>query len=212
MKYILTFTLLGIVIVGCSSQPDGDASVTESSKSNPDIANIAPEERFTEELPTRQTASSLPAMTPHAPPILLTPVQGNDTTSSTPNPISTENWQTFTSSALGVSLEYPSDWSAVEEADGVTFTSPRGTTIQMKADTSNVNNDEFRTPNRYCTSRTNKHGLTAEVCADRTSSIYTAKFSLQKADGSTKWLTLSTKNRATGEVFEAMFNSVRLTN
>jgi hypothetical protein len=82
----------------------------------------------------------------------------------------------------------------------------------MKADTSNVNNDGFRIPNRYCTSRTNEHGLTAEVCADRISSLYTATFSLQKADGSTERLSLSTKNRATGEVFEAMFNSVLLTN
>jgi hypothetical protein len=111
-----------------------------------------------------------------------------------------------------VSLAYPPDWSAVEEADGVLFTSPSGTTIQMKADPSSVDNDKFRIGNQYCTSRTNEHDLTAEVCADTLSFIYTAKFTLPKTDGSTQWLTLSTKTRATGEVFEAMFNSVQLTN
>jgi hypothetical protein len=212
MKRILTLTLLGIVVAGCSSQPELDTSVTETTQSNPDIANIAPEGRFTEAVPTGEIDSPLPVMTPSAPPIILTPVQENDTTSSPPNSLSTENWQTFTSSALGVSLEYPSDWSAVEEADSVIFTSPSGTTIQMKADTSSMNKDEFKIGNRYCASRTNEHDLTAEVCADTISFIYTAKFTLQKADGSTQWLTLSTKTRATGEIFEAMFNSVQLTN
>jgi hypothetical protein len=212
MKYMLTFSFLGIVIVGCSSQPNVDASVTETTQSNPDIATIAPEGRLTEEAPTGQADSALPVMTPNAPPILLTPIQGNDTTSPASDSLSTEHWQTFTSSALGVSLKYPADWSAVEETNGVIFTSTNGTTIQMKVDTSSVSNDEFRIANQYCTSRTNQHNLTAEICADRISFLYTAKFNLQKADGSTEWLTLSTKNRATGEVFEAMFNSLQLTN
>ena len=212
MKYILTLTLLGMAVAGCSSQPDPDVSVEETTQSNPDIANIAPEGRFTEEVPTGETDSSLPVMTPNAPPIILTPVQGNATTSSPPNSLTTENWRTFTSSALGVSLEYPSDWLVMEEADGAIFTSPSGGIIQMKADTSSMNKDEIKTGNQYCTSRTNEHNLTAEVCADRISFIYTAKFTLQKADGSTQWLTLSTKSRATGEVFEAIFNSVQVTN
>jgi hypothetical protein len=211
MNHIFTLTLLGMVVAGCSSQPNVDTSVTQAAQSNPDIANIAPEGRFTEEIPTSETDSHLPVMTPNAPPIILTAIQGNNTTSSTPDSLSTENWQTFTSSALGVSLEYPSDWSVVEEADGVVFASPSGTTIQMKADSSSVNNNEIKIGNQYCTSRTNAHQLTAEVCADMISFIYTAKFTLPNANGSTRRLTLSTTSRSNGEVFEAMFNSVQLT-
>jgi hypothetical protein len=210
MNYRLTLTLLGMVVAGCSSRPG--ATARDTTQSNPDIANIAPEGRFTGEVPPSETASRLQVMTPNAPPIILTPIQGNNTTSPTPDSLSTENWQTFTSSALGVSLEYPSDWSAMEEADGVLFTSPSGTTIQMKADLSSAKNNELKIGNQYCTSRTNAHQLTAEICADTISLNYMAKFSLPKADGSTRWLTLSTKTRATGEVFEAMFNSVQLTN
>jgi len=212
MKYILTFTLLGIVVAGCSAQPSRDASVTESTQSNPDIANIAPEGKFTEEAPTGETDSALPVMTPNAPPILLTPIQGNDTSSSTPSSLSTENWKTFTRSALGVSLEYPSDWSVTEGTDSVAFTSPKGATIQLKLNTANVNNDEFKVGNQYCTSRTNQHHLTADICVDHASFTYIAQFALQQEDGSTQRLTLMTTTRATGEVFEAMFNSVQLTN
>jgi hypothetical protein len=151
-------------------------------------------------------------MTPKAPPIILTPIEGNDTSSSTPNPLPTENWQTFTSSALGVSLGYPSGWSVAKENHSVTFTSPMGATIQVKLNTANVNNDEFKLGNQYCTSRTNQHHLTADICVDNASFTYAAQFALQQEDGSTQWLTLTTKTRATGEVFEAMFNSVRLIN
>ena len=199
-----------MAVAGCSSQPDLSTSVPPTTESKPDIANIAPEGKLTEVFPTNQSDSSLSIMTPNAPPIVLTPIQGEETTASPSNSLATENWQTFTSSALGVSLEYPSDWSAAEEADRVLFTSPAGATIQMKADTSSINNDELKIGNHYCTSRTNEQNLTAEVCANTTSFLYTAKFTLQKANDSTEWLTLSTKARAAGEVFERMFNSVRL--
>jgi hypothetical protein len=51
MKYKLTFILLGIVVAGCSSQPGLDISVTATNENNLDIANIAPEGRFTEGRP-----------------------------------------------------------------------------------------------------------------------------------------------------------------
>ena len=210
MKYMLTVTLLGIAVVGCSSRSSPLASVTETTHSNPDIAEIAPEERFTQEFHTGEADSPLPVMSPNVPAILLTPVAGNDTTSPTDS-FSTGNWQTFTSSALGISLAYPTDWLAAEEADGILFTSPTGMTSQMRADTSGIDQDEFKIGNQYCTSRTNEHHLTAEICADRNSFLYTAKFSLQTADGATRWLSLSTKNRGAGEVFEVMFESLQLT-
>ena len=82
----------------------------------------------------------------------------------------------------------------------------------MKEDTANANNKEVKTGNQYCTSRTNEHGLTADICVNNAAFIYTAKFTLQKADGSTHWVTLLTKTRSVGEVFEAMFNSLQASN
>jgi len=209
MKYLLTLALLGIVIAGCSSQPTADESGKETSPNNPDVADKAPEDRIIEETPPREADASLPVMTVNSPPILLTPIQGNSPDPSTANSAPSGNWQTFSSPTLGVTLDYPLDWSAVEEADGITFTSPTGATIQMKTDTANPNNNEFKIGNQHCTTRTNEYGLTADICVDNASFIYTAKFALQQADGSTRGLTLMTKTRTVGDIFEAMFNSLR---
>lgn len=208
MRYLLTMTLLGIVVAGCSSRPNTSKSAKEISPHNPDIANVAPEGRLTEAAPS-ETTSSLPVVTANPTAIPLTPIRGNTTAPSTTNPVSTGNWQTFTSAALGVAVNYPSDWSVAEEADGATFTSPNGATIQLKQGTANPNNNEFKIGNQYCTSRTNEHGQTADICVDNASFTYTAKFTLQKADGSTQWVTLMTKTRTAGDVFEGMFNSLQ---
>lgn len=211
MRYLLTLVLLGIAITGCSSQPGTDKSAKDVHPGNPDIANRAPEGHLTEEVPPDKTASSLPVTTAELPPILLTPIQGSTPIPVTTNSASSEDWQTFTSSTLGVTIKYPSDWSEAEEKDGVTFTAPTGAIIQLKDAATTANNNEFRVANQYCTSRTNEHGQSAEICADNASFIYTAKFTLQKADGSTHWVTLITKTRTAGDIFEAMFNSLQPT-
>jgi len=209
MKYLLSLALLGMMIAGCAAQPNTDESAQEVSPNNPDIANRAPEDRSIEEATPGEAVSSLPVMTVNSPPIRLTPIQGNTPEPSDEHSASSENWQTFTSSTLGVAVNYPPDWSAAEEASSVTFTSPSGATIQLKTDTANTTNKEFKVGNQYCTSRTNEHGQTADVCVDNAAFIYTAKFSLQKADGSTQWVTLMTKTRSAGEVFEMMINSLQ---
>ena len=208
MRYLLTFALLGVVISGCGrSRPTPQASATDSR----DIANIAPEGRSIDEGTPNGSETHLPVMTANSPPIILTPIQGDAATPSAPNALPTDNWKTFTSTALGVTLDYPQDWSVAEEADQVTFTSPKGGTIQMKAGTAVRSNNEFKIGNQVCTSRTNDHNLTADVCVDHASFIYTAKFSLSKTDGSTQWITLLTQNQSVGEVLDAMFNSARPT-
>jgi hypothetical protein len=80
----------------------------------------------------------------------------------------------------------------------------------LEAVETNADNDETRIGNQYCTSRTNSHDLTADICVDQSSFSYTAKFTVELADGSTRWFMLTTKSRTTGDVFEAMFNSLRL--
>jgi hypothetical protein len=209
MRYLLTFALFGIVISGCGRSRSNPPA---SAPNDPDIANIAPEERVINEATPAAAETHLPVMTAKSPPIILTAVQGDATTPPAPTSLSTENWQTFTSAALGVTLEYPADWSVVEEADGATFTAQNGGTIQMKADTASVNNNEIRIGNQRCTSRTNQYNLTADVCVTTISFLYTAKFTLPQADGSTRWVTLLTETRSVGEVFETMFNSVRPAN
>jgi hypothetical protein len=212
MKYLSTLILLGMVIAGCSAQPAASESAKDVHPDNPDIANVAPEGRITEEAPPSDTGSSLPVVTANSPPILLTPIQGNTPEPSTEDSAPTGNWQTFTSPTLGVAVNYPSDWSVAAETNAVFFTSPNGAQIEMKADTANTNNKEFKIGNQYCTSRTNEHGQIADICVDNAAFIYTAKFTLQKADGSREWVTLMTKTRTVGDVFEAMFNSLQPTN
>lgn len=206
MRYLLALILVGIVSASCNA----DESTKEIDQDNRGIPEVAPEGRITEDAAPNEADSSLPVMTVDSPPILLTPIQGNATTPSAPNSPSSENWQTFTSTALGVAVDYPLDWSVAEETDGGTFTSPQGGTILLKVAKTDSENNETRIGNQYCTSRTNQYDLTADICVDNSSFIYTAKFTLQLADGSTRWLMLTTKTRATGNVFEAMFNSVRL--
>ena len=76
----------------------------------------------------------------------------------------------------------------------------------------NANNNEFKIGNQHCTSRTNEYGLTADICVDNASFIYSATFALQQADGLTQGLILMTKTRTAADVFEGMFNSLRQTN
>ncbi len=211
MRYLLTLTLLGIFIASCSPRPNAsEPPAKDSPKNNRDIVNVAPEGKLTEVVPTK-IGPPLPVTTANPTAILLTPVQGSTPAPAATNSISTGDWKTFTSTVLGVTVNYPSDWSVAEDAHGAIFTSPDGATIQLKQGTANSNNNEFKVGNQYCTPRTNQQGLTAEICADTASLTYTANFSLQKADGSTQQVVLVTQTRTVGGIFEAMFNSLQPT-
>src|SRR5512147_884728 len=165
MKYLLTVTLLGILIAGCAPRSRASEAGKEVPRDNPNIANVAPEGRLTETAPT-ETTSSLPAVTANPTAIQLTPIQGNTPVSSSAPSVSSGDWQTFISTTLGVSVNYPLDWSAVEGADGVIFTSPKGATVQLKQGLADTKSNEFKIANQYCTSRTNEHGQTANICVD----------------------------------------------
>jgi hypothetical protein len=209
MRYLLILALLGLALAGCSPRPNASGSATkEVSPNNRDIANVAPEGKLTETVPTK-IGPPLPVTTANPTAILLTPVQGNTPAPAATSSASTGNWQTFTSAVLGVTVNYPSDWSVAEEADGATFTSPKGATIQLKPGIANPRSNEFKIGNQYCTSRTNQYGQTAEVCADNASLTYTANFTIQKADGSTQPVLLMTQTRTVGDAFEVMFNSLQ---
>ena len=208
MRYILTFAVLGMVISSCGrSQPKPPAAATDDR----DIANIAPEERVIEEATPGEPESHLPVMTAQSPPIILTPIQGDTTTEPAQNPLSRESWKTFTSSSLGVALDYPPDWKLTEGSQEATFTAPNGGTIELKPGAAGVRGNEIKTGNQRCTTRTNEHDLRAEVCVSTASFFYTANFNLQKADGSAQSVILLTQTRTVADAFEAMFNSLRIT-
>jgi len=217
MKYFLTLMLIGIVIAGCSSSPgtDKQGSANNSVSGNTNVASIAPEGKSTENVATSEANSSSPliVMTVNSPPIQLVPLQGNLSTSipSTPFPHLAENWQTFTIATLGVAIDYPMNWSILEQTDGAIFTSPLNTTIQLKVTNANNSGKEIRIGNRRCTSRTNAYDLTTDICVESASFNYSAQFTLKAPDGTAQWLTLTTTTRDTGKVFEAMINSVRPT-
>ena len=201
--------MLALGLASCSSLPRRNETKNEGVPDHEGIPNIAPEGRITEEAARNEADPSLPVMTADSPPILLTPVQGATLPPDQTVPAS-DDWQTFTNNALGVAVDYPVDWSVTEERDGAIFTSPQGTTIAMHAANAAPDNNETRMGNQRCTSRTNPYGLTADICVGNSSFLYTATFTFQLGNGSTRWLTLLTRTRTTGDVFEGMFNSLRL--
>ena len=207
--FILTL-MLAFSLASCSSTPRRNETTNERAPDNQGIHDIASEGRITEQAGPNEVDPSLPVMTADSPPILLTPVQGDVTPPPAQNVPASEDWQTFTSNALGVAVDYPVDWSVAEERDGAIFTSPQGTTITLQAANAVHDNNETRVGNQRCTSRTNPYGLTADICVGNSSFLYTATFAFQLGDGSTRWLTLLTRTRTTGDVFEGMFNSLRL--
>ena len=216
MKYILTLILIGILTVGCGPSTHENTTPTEKTANNApignmNIASVATEGAITEDASNGGTTSPSLVMTVNPTPIILTPIQGNvPNPASSSAPLSTTGWQTYTYSALGISIDYPSEWAITEQPDGAIFTSPQGTTISLKESKTNINSNEFKIGNQHCTSRTNAHNLTATICGDTISINYSATFSIKSTDGSTQWLVLSTTTRETASVFETMFNTVRL--
>ncbi len=209
MRNLLLLALLGFVAAGCAAPAKAPGpAAKEAPPRNSDIANRAPEGGMTDAVPTK-IGPPLPVTTANPTAIVLTPIQANTPVPAGTNPVSTTNWKTFTSAALGVTVSYPSDWSVAEQTNGATFTSPKGATIALTQSTASPNNGEVRIANQYCTSRTNPHGQTAEVCVDNASFTYTASFTIQKADGTSQRVTLMTKTRTVGDVFQGMFDSLQ---
>ena len=162
-------------------------------------------------LPTNETTipSNLTIVRKDATPIHAP--SGNDTYGAVPTSIfpSYEGWQTYTSSTLGLNVDYPPEWHVKEEVDGVYFISPEGAEIVFSLMNTINNNDEFMVGNRHCTSRTNYHDLTADYCVETVSFSLSAKIHLTQPDGSTKVVMMRTITRTVANIFEAMFESIR---
>ena len=131
--------------------------------------------------------------------------------------MSRAGWKTFTSTKLHVALEYPPDWTASENAIGITFTGPQGAEILLSpVNTGGLSPESYLAQNSdlantRCTTNTNPDGITARVCFDTIAFSYSADIIAKAAGSPSELLALSTSARK-GEdanVFYAMLASIK---
>ena len=193
MKNLLAFLMICLTLAGCSPAPHADPPAKEAVAEGP------------------SSLSRSLAVTVRPPAIPIGPVQGNPAFPvSTPTPFFLKGWQTFSSSNLGVAIDYPPDWSVTEQADGAIFTSPQGAQILLQSTPVNNAGNGINNSNGQCTNLINSYGLTAEICFDTASKVYSAEFNIKSAGDSTQLLTLSTSNHEALETYKEMLNSLRL--
>ncbi len=137
------------------------------------------------------------------------------TTTVAPSPFSANSgWRTFNSAELQVEVDYPSDWSVAEQADGVFFISQSGSSIQMaKVETGEMPTEEFltenRLPNTRCSTSKNGYDIAVRVCIDTISRSYSADFVVTTSKGIAQLMSLSMVRKGDLQVFEGMVGSVR---
>ena len=193
--WVSLIVLLAVGLSGCSAMiPLGQAATS-----------ITPE--LGAPTGTSSGSASL-AVTVRPPSIYLGPGTPPANSAPTPLPSLLQGWQTFSSPNLGVRLEYPADWFVDQQANGITFRSPRGMTIFLQL--GSVNNDQMTDKNQDCTTLINAYGLSSEVCVDGSATFYTASFDLTGADGTIQRIVLSTQDKQALEIYQEMLNSLRL--
>jgi hypothetical protein len=195
MKHLLTIFLIAGLLVGCSAASSLE-NVTLAAESGGKQASVVATKVPTLEATMENSASgSQPrAVTARPPRMPIAPA-------STP----LQGWQTFRSSALGVAVNYPLDWSVSENDAGVKFTSPQNLVILLQAVTS-AGNPSINVQN--CATLINSYGQTGTICLDAADFTYRAIFK-KPSDGSNTWVILSVVSQVKPTVFYQMFDSVR---
>jgi hypothetical protein len=205
MKNLLSLVLIGLVLVGCApGSPAGEAAqplaATRTPSGNPaNSASGGGTDSQGTAAPGTSSRSLPLSVTVRPPSIPLEPVQG------TPAPFPNAGWQTFTGAALGVAVDYPSDWSVAERSDGVAFTSPQGNTILLQA----TRAGEEKPADMQCASLMNAYAQIVDTCFDSASNRYSASLDLSSSGASTQRVTLSTLTKAALDVYKGMLNSLR---
>jgi hypothetical protein len=205
MKYLLTMLLFAGLLAGCSAASSLETATQAAPPGGIDGSVNATKGSAVETTMNDATSVSKPMVITVRPPMIpIAPVQG---TPAFPVPTSTplEGWQTFTSTALGVAVDYPVDWSVNENDEGAIFTSPQGLTILLQVEKSNRNPSAT---GQDCSTLINDFGQTGDICFDAATFSYSAVFK-KPADESTPWLTLSVISREKPVVFYQMFSSLR---
>jgi len=194
MKAFLIFVLIGLVATGCASVPAAGGSPDQATPTGlPAAAASATDTRGAE------SASRPLSVTANPPRLPIVPAE-------TPFPSAPAGWQTYTSPALGVTVDFPADWTAAEGTSGVQFSSPQGATISLAG--ANAAQDD--SASFQCTTLLMASGLTADACGDAASNRYHASFHWTAADGSARMAVLSTQDAAALEVYRSMLASLRL--
>jgi hypothetical protein len=173
--------------------------------------------------PTNETVATAPEVTPTA---TNSPTSKSQTaipigTSGPPQPTptsqpaqSTSGWQQYTNANMGVSIAYPTDWSATENNSEVTFTSPSGDVIQLDQIQANDLSpqdflDQNQLPNTRCSSGKNPKGIQYRSCFDTIAFSTSAYLVINTPQGSPKYFTLSTFARGDLDIFNAMLASFK---
>jgi len=205
MKYVLTIFLFAGLLAGCSAASSMENSAQEASPlGNRDIVSETKVPTVETTIKDATSVSEPMLITVRPPMIPIGPVQG---TPAFPMPTSTplQGWQTFTSTALGVAVDYPMDWSVIENDAGVKFTSSKGQLILLQVDQS------YGSPSitgQDCATLINSYGQAGDLCFDAATSAYRAVFK-KPAGESTPGLTLSTISQEKPTIFLQMFDSLR---
>jgi hypothetical protein len=202
MKYFLAITFLSLTVAGCLSTPhsnetasnaDIEETATYTTSSGKAISGgSATENQLTEEATSESKPMVITVSPPMAPVLTVVPLEG---------------WQSFTSATLGIAVDYPSDWWATEQANGVTFTSSKGAEIQLQAIKINGNNSDSEIRNQQCVTLINSYGVSVDTCVDTGTEIYSAKLNLESNNG----LLLSTTGKDALDVYLQMVDSLHLT-
>ncbi len=211
-KTVLAMILIGIGMAGCSAVPV-TAGATQNGPVNP--ANSVPPGTIWTAAPGNSNAGATPvatnpgsmplAVTVRPPAILIGPGTGTLPASiQTPTPFSISGWSTFTSLALGVAVNYPPDWSVTVQPAGASFLSPQGAQVLLAEKPGGENNSTAQ----GCNSLANAYGLTALICSDASTGLYSASFTIQRGDGTAQQVILSTTDRAALDTYKGMLSSL----
>ncbi len=208
MKSYLTLVLIGLAMTGCLPVPRAGVATQPAAATGTPSANLASGTAAQTAATPAASSQSLPlSVTVRPPAVLFGPPQGTPVPGiPTPTPFMPAGWRTFTSSSLGVSVDYPADWAAAGQTDGATFTSAQGGTIQLQAGQAGVQQNSGKLE---CTTLINTYGQSGNVCVDAGSQRYSASFVLKSNSGSNQLVTLSTTGTAALEVYKSMLNTVR---
>lgn len=159
-------------------------------------------------------SATLPTVRPNPTNTFALPMNApTPTTASSPS-LPSAGWKTFVSANLQVTVDYPPDWSASEQAIVVSFTSTSGDVIQLaKIETGDLSPDEFlnenQLPNTRCSSITNNYGITVRICLDTLSGNYSADFVMASPQGPPQLLSMVMPKHGDLQVFDGMIGSVR---
>lgn len=204
---ILALGLVALTIAGCSASaalatPTSSPTATDSSRA---VGINPPASQFQNATWTPPSVASTPSPNP----------QPSRDTQGAPAPTSSSLGvtKTYTNAKLQIALDYPSDWTVRETANGASFTSPQGAVIDL----ANANNPalrkfepdlEFSTP--QCRNITNVNKLPVQVCLHMLAFGSSANITLTLAGNQTRIVTLSTRADNVNPVLDAMIASIRL--